>query len=338
MLARKGGTSMAATSVLRSIHVGVGQRGVSHWRAYLQSSNWRIAALVDISQEALDFARKEIGLPESSCFKSLEEALEKVEADAVVISTPPALHAPQVEVSLEAGRHVFVEKPFTYDLQKAVELVEKAESRGLRIMVCQNDRLSAAATAMIEAVQSGRYGELGFCVFDHFKARRAPYHLTPHMHLWSQGVHQIDTLMAVVGREVEYAFGTSMNPVWCDWPSESTVFAQLVFEGGVIGQYFGTSNAQSSRSSLMMRAEFARGAIVFDERTKEFCFDGPDGKVDLPVRPSNAGAQLASMFYDYIVHGTEPPMSGRRNLKTLRVLDAIVRSTVTGERIRLKGA
>src|SRR5690606_37758651 len=98
---------------------------------------------------------------------------------------------------------------------------------------------------------SGReYGALGFVVVNHFKARRAPYHTTPHMHLWSQGVHQVDTLMAIVGREVRSVFGTSVNPTWCDWPSESTVFTQLEFDGGVHGEYMGTSNAQSSRSTL----------------------------------------------------------------------------------------
>lgn len=329
---------MSQPSVLKSIHVGVINRGAVHRKVYSQSNQWEIAALVDISEDALAQASDEAGLPRSSCFQHLEDALEKVEADAVVISTPPTFHAAQVEMALDAGRHVFVEKPFTYDVQEAVRLVEKAESKGLRIMVCQNDRLSPANKALQEAVQSGRYGPLGFCVLNHYKARRAPYHLTPHMHLWSQGVHQVDTLMAVVGRDVEYVTGLSVNPPWCDWPSESSVFAQLQFEGGVIGQYTATSNAKSSGSSLTLRAELAQGALIYDSSISKVVFDGESGKEEIPLTPSSANAELASMFYDYIVHGTEPPMSGRQNLKTLRVLDAIIRSTETGERIRLTDA
>src|SRR5690606_8990653 len=101
------------------------------------------------------------------------------------------------------------------------------------VVVGQNDRYNPVGAAFRAAVSSKEYGALGYAILNHFKARGTPYHTTPHMHLWSQGVHQVDTLLAVVGQSVREVFGTSVNPPWCNWPSESTVSCHIGFKGGV---------------------------------------------------------------------------------------------------------
>lgn len=278
------------------------------------------------------------GLDANACFGSLAEALERVEADVVVISTPPTLHGSQVALALSAGRHVFVEKPFTCDLAEAEALVAQAERAGLRMVVGQNDRYNPFNQALRAAVRDGRYGELGYCVLTHFKARGTPYHLSPHMHLWQQGVHQLDTLLAIVGRPVEEVFGTSVNPPWCDWPSESTVFAQVVFSGGVIGEYVGTSNARGN--GLTFRAEFREAALVYDASSRTLVEEKGRERQVLTVEPASmpAEARLAKQLYDCVVSGEEPETSGRNNLAVLRVIDAIVRATEQRQAIRLSGA
>ncbi len=51
------------------------------------------------------------GLPESACFRTLGQALNKVEADVVVLITPPDLHTEHCLEALRAGKHVLVESP-----------------------------------------------------------------------------------------------------------------------------------------------------------------------------------------------------------------------------------
>jgi predicted dehydrogenase len=203
-------------------------------------------------------------------------------------------------------------------------------------------------------VAEEKYGPLGLCLMSFFKARGAPYNLSPHMHLWQQGVHELDTYLGVVQQPVRSVWGLSNNPAWCDWPSESTVQAVLEFERGVSGTFVSTSNARAR--GYEFRLECADAAIIAgrdagslrviwgpkNAREEEIALDPLDvrGLEHHPaaqaVAAGETGGRSAGLlidmqiyrnWYEYIVDGKEPESSGRRNLDTIRVLDAIVRST-----------
>jgi predicted dehydrogenase len=358
---------------LRVIHVGVGGRGRSHVHASLQSGYWRPVALVDVSQRALAAARDATGLPSSACFATLDDALARVESDAVVVATPVALHAGQITSALRAGRHVLTEKCFTVGLADAERCVALAAERGRKIMVVQDARLNRPARTLRRLVAEETYGALGMFQLTFYKVRGEPYHPSAHMHLWQQGVHELDTLLAVVQRPVRRVWGLSNNPAWCDWPSESTVQAIIECEGGVSGTYVSTSNARGWGYEL--RLECADAAIVAHDRSasdleirrgkdlkgrvagpeQEWVpLDTPDLRglehvgdlrdtfaIDAVTSPSEAQAgrlrdlQLYRNFYEYITSGREPESSGPRNLETMRLLDAIQRSTELGQPVTL---
>ena len=61
------------------------------------------------------------------------------------------------------------------------------------------------------------------------KARGEPYPYSEHMHLWGQGVHELDTMCAIAGRPVLSVMGRSVQPVWSTWPSESLAEAMITF-------------------------------------------------------------------------------------------------------------
>ena len=75
------------------IHCGVGGRGRWSVKLATQSDDIQSVALVDVNEENLRIAKEVSGLAESACFRSLEAAINNVEADCVVIITPPFLHA-----------------------------------------------------------------------------------------------------------------------------------------------------------------------------------------------------------------------------------------------------
>ena len=79
---------------LRSIHVGTGGRGTWPIDVVIDDPNWEPVALVDVDEAALQSAREKTGLGKSACFSSLEEAAKVVDADAALICTPTATHAP----------------------------------------------------------------------------------------------------------------------------------------------------------------------------------------------------------------------------------------------------
>ena len=367
---------MQTREPLRSIHVGVGTRGKSHVRAALESGYWRPVALVDVVPDYLAAARELTGLPESACFTRLEDAVARVASDAVVVATPVTLHAAQIITALQADRHVLTEKCFTVGLADAERCVAEAErsrpsdrwrggNPGRRLMVVQNARLAPPARTLRRIVAEERYGPLGLFLMSFFKARGAPYNPSPHMHLWQQGVHELDTLLAVVQRPLQRVWGLSHNPAWCDWPSPSTVQAIAEFAGDVSGTYVSTSNARAG--GYEFRLECAEAAVVARDRSggtiavrygptrqreEELPLDMPDvrglehhaaARAILAGEGGPAGRGAGVLidliiyrdFYEYIVDGREPESSGKRNLETVRCVEAIQRSTELGRPVTI---
>ena len=351
----------AGTEPKPIIHVGVGTRGKSHVRASMESGYWRPVALVDVVPDYLAAAREMTGLPESACFTRVEDALEKVEAEAVSIASPVTLHAQQIMASLQAGRNVLTEKCFTVTLESAEACVAEAKRRDRKIMVVQNARLAPVMRTLRHLVKEETYGALGLFQMSFYKPRGGPYNMSPHMHLWQQGVHELDTLLGVVQRRVRKVWGVSNNPAWCDWPSESTIQAIIECEGRVSGSHLSTSNSRGG--GFEFRLECAQAALVARDRS--------DGPIEVRWGPKNrhsetievdaldthglehhataravmagdlSGAlrlidlQLYRDLFEYVSGGPEPELSGRNNLATIGLLDAIQRSTEQGRPVDL---
>ncbi|HTL22589.1 MAG TPA: Gfo/Idh/MocA family oxidoreductase [Mycobacteriales bacterium] len=84
--------------------------------------------------------------------------LGRDDVDAVVISTPNALHGPQALAAVEAGKHVLVEKPFTVDVASADAVLSAAAARGVVVMTAHNARFTPSIAAARDAVRRGDVG------------------------------------------------------------------------------------------------------------------------------------------------------------------------------------
>jgi predicted dehydrogenase len=107
--------------------------GTSHARAYHQMEGFEISGLVSRKPESRERLSKELG--GYPTFSSLSEALQKCGGQAVSINTYPDSHAGLVREALEAGCHVFVEKPLAMTTEEAIGLVSLARSKGLKLVV-----------------------------------------------------------------------------------------------------------------------------------------------------------------------------------------------------------
>lgn len=107
--------------------------GTSHAKAYHQLDGFDIVGLVSRSPRSREKLSEELGgLP---TFDSFDSALSETEPDVVSINTYPDTHADYAKKSLEAGAHVFVEKPLALTVKEAEELVAFAETKKLKIVV-----------------------------------------------------------------------------------------------------------------------------------------------------------------------------------------------------------
>jgi len=91
-------------------------------------------------------------------FTDVQEMLQTVKLDAVHITTPPKSHHPLAKMCLQSGCHVYVEKPFTIDTVEAVDLIELANQKNLKITAGHNAQFTPAMIRMREFVKSGYLG------------------------------------------------------------------------------------------------------------------------------------------------------------------------------------
>jgi predicted dehydrogenase len=93
-------------------------------------------------------------------FGSVEEMVEKTRPDIVHVTTPPQTHYSIAQECLEAGCHIYVEKPFTSYAREAEELLALATQKGLSVTVGHDEQFTHVARRMRALVQSGYLGGL----------------------------------------------------------------------------------------------------------------------------------------------------------------------------------
>ncbi|MDX1364537.1 Gfo/Idh/MocA family protein [Arenibacter latericius] len=136
---------------LKTLVVGCGNMGISHARAYHKLPDFEIVGLVSRSPESREKLSKELGgYPTFAEFKS---ALEQTKPDVVSINTYPDTHAQYAKMSLEAGAHVFVEKPLALTVEEAQELVDLAIEKKRKMVVGYILRVHPSWTKFVDVAR-----------------------------------------------------------------------------------------------------------------------------------------------------------------------------------------
>lgn len=92
------------------------------------------------------------------CFGDVQELLHGAKPEVVHITTPPQSHFEIAKTCLEAGCHVYVEKPFALHEDEAAELITRAEKRGLKLTAGHDDQFRNVARRMRALVRNGYLG------------------------------------------------------------------------------------------------------------------------------------------------------------------------------------
>lgn len=304
---------------------------------------------VDATAQALEDARGTIGLPEERCFGSLQEALEKVEADAVLITAPAVVHAPIAIQALEAGLHVLVEKPFAPTLQDARRVVEVARARKCTLMVSQNYRFHPAPQLAARLVRDQRLGPVGAVHVDFRRDNVRVSPTSPHLS-WPQpllldmAIHHFDLMRLILGREVRQMHCRAWNPAWSLYRDPASAVATIDFGEGAVVSYSGSwvSPGAVTPWAGEWRIECEGGEISFLSRGDAGV---PDvvrvrriGKraqrLELPVLGHTDRLGSLNAFVEAIHSGVEPMCSGRDNLQSLEMSLAAIRSAQEERAVR----
>ncbi|NER12843.1 Gfo/Idh/MocA family oxidoreductase [Leptobacterium flavescens] len=132
--------------------VGCGNMGTSHARAYHKLDEFQIVGLVSRNPQSRNRLSEELGgLP---VFPDFEKALGITQPDVVSINTYPETHADYVRKSLNAGAHVFVEKPIATTVEEARALVTLASKKDRKLVVGYILRVHPAWQKFVEMART----------------------------------------------------------------------------------------------------------------------------------------------------------------------------------------
>jgi predicted dehydrogenase len=136
----------------RVLVAGCGNMGASHARAYHRMPEFQIVGLVSRGPTSRRALGTELGgLPD---FGDYHEALRVTRPDVVSINTYPETHGPFCRAAIEAGCHVFCEKPLATTVEEAQAVVDAARARGRKLVVGYILRVHPAWTRFIEIART----------------------------------------------------------------------------------------------------------------------------------------------------------------------------------------
>ena len=144
---------------IRIAIVGAGGMADYHYKGFTNAGA-NVVAICDQNFERAESYAEKNGIP--SCYSSLTELLRKSSnsIDAVSIITPNKFHCPLVLEALQAGKHVYCEKPPALNAHEMAEMKKHAEERNLCLMFDFNNRARPESQAMMEYIRSGEVGKI----------------------------------------------------------------------------------------------------------------------------------------------------------------------------------
>jgi len=275
-----------------------------------------------------------------------------VEADAVLLVSPPSTHRPLAELALGNGLHVLCEKPLALELRDAEALASAAARTRLNLMVSQNYRFRRQPRALRELISSRALGRLTgikiTCRRDlrrSFVAPRGWRAEMSHPYLLEMAIHHVDLLRMITGREVGRVDALAWKVPDSPFRQEPNVSALLRLDDGTPVAYEGDFAACGGETSwngdwelvgARARATWRggvenplRGSVIIER------YGTSPERVVLPRLPALDRSGVLCELRRAIAEGTPTECEAADNVKSLVVVLALGRSVEAGGPVAL---
>jgi len=321
--------------------IGIGRFSNFHLQSIRQLPGVTVTAVADLNPERVESVKGEWGC---AGYTDWRRMLEEQELDAVTVLTPEHAHEEPVLAALDAGCHVFVEKPLSIDSAACERMIAAAGKADKLLMVGHVCRFGIRHLEMKRAVDSGALGKLrsiygrrnnGSKYFPIYKRVDPVYIL---------GIHDIDLMHWLSGSTVTEVFARSTGPadggVDLQW-------AMLTFANGVIGVVESSwlvPGGAPAEVDVRMEVVGERGTIHFQEPDDGLSVWGDRMSENTPLhdwqpkygRVSGALVEELHHFYDCVRNNRKSDILLPEDaLAAVRVAEAIVQSCKTGLPVKL---
>ncbi len=319
--------------------IGYGYWGPNLVRNFSLARSANVVAVCDKSADRLATVNKLY--PAVSTYDDVDVMLSDPAVDAVAIATPVTTHFPLALKALTAGKHVFVEKPFTATADQGEQLIALADERNLTLMVDHTFIYTSAVRKIHELITSGSLGQLYY--YDSVRVNLGLFQSDVSV-MWDLAVHDLSIMDFLLGQTPSSVSAIGVAHV--EGQPENMAYITCRFPNNLIAHFHVNWLAPVKvRQTLICGSE---KMVVFDdvdmsEKVKVYdkgiILDENDAKVfqrhvgyrtgDMwAPRLDNIEALAieAQHFVDCIESGETPLSDGRSGLRVVRILEAATRS------------
>lgn len=321
--------------------VGLGYWGPNLVRVLHELDGVEVIAVCDLDERALERTTRRY--PAVQTTHTFDDLLRDTSIDAVAVATPVGTHFELARAALEAGKHVFVEKPMAGSVEEAETLIALASERELTLMPGHTFLYSPPVNLVRDLIRSGELGEIYFISMSRVNLG---LHQSDASVVWDLGPHDFSILRYWLD---EMPVSVSALSRSCIIPGIPDVtFVNLQFSSGAIAH---VELAWLAPSKLRRTAVVgSQKMVIYDDASNEpvRIFDSgvtlPDpesfGEYRLAYRVGDivspridAAEPLALELADFrhaVAHGRPPRSSGQVGLDVLRVIEATTASLENG--------
>ena len=324
--------------------IGAGYWGPKLARNFYELEEGRLEWVADLDPARLDHVKSLY--PDVQTTQDVSEVYAS-DVDAVVIATPVSTHYQLAMDSLQAGKHILVEKPITACVDQAQEIVAKGEQLERVVMVGHTFVYNPAVEAIREIIADGQLGEIYY-----INGVRANLGLfQPDINVaWDLAPHDISILSYVLDKEPVSVSAHGGVYVQQEKRIHDVAYISLYYQNGVFAEIRSSwldpikvrqyTFIGSKKMLVYDDIEQVNKIVIYDkgadlppysDTEEEFhiSYRSNEG-IPYPLQWSEPLRGECQHFLDCISDGSEPRSSGRSGYQTVRVLESIQYSLING--------
>ncbi len=328
-----------STLPLRVAVIGAGYWGPNLVRNLNEAPGAEPVAVADLSSERLEGVRKRF--PAVRTTTDHRELLADRTVDAVCIATPVGTHRGLAQEALEAGKHVFVEKPLAGSVVDA-EAIVAAARRADRVLMVGHTFVYNPAVVAVRALLERR--DLGDVQYIDSQRVNLGLHQFDINVLWDLGPHDVSITLYWLGEEPDWV--QCVGACYVQPAIEDVAFLTMGFPSGALAHAHLSWLAPSKLR--VMTVIGSRKMVVYDDLRADEKVKIYDHGVDVlssdelrrsyragdilsPRVPVTEALQLEMRhFIECVQGGTTPRSDGEAGLRVVRVLESAMRSLRNG--------
>ncbi|MDR0884887.1 MAG: Gfo/Idh/MocA family oxidoreductase [Clostridiales Family XIII bacterium] len=314
--------------------VGLGRLGYEHTKNLSESiASAELVAICDMNEEALRTTAEEFDIPKT--YTDFEEMCKDPEIEAVVIVSPSMFHVNQVKIAMDAGKHVFVEKPLDTSIEKCKECEEiVAAHPELTFSIGFMRRFDKSYKIAKQKIDNGDIGRIilvrSYCQ-DNKKFIDMAIKFGPHSggQFLDMCIHDIDTIRWFAGgveaREMWGIGGCYEYEEYKNWNDGDNVSALIQFEDDTMGFMFAgraaAHGANIETEIIGTKGTLRIAAVGTDSLLEVLSENGVCRECypDWQARWHDAYIDELADFADCIITGRKPEVTVQDGTKTLEI-------------------